>query len=130
MSADAVAIDSPGPPTDNGGPNTAANLQGFAAEMRLSQDSLRSLSEETGGFAVLNNDTDQAFDRIVRANSTYYVLGYYPPSHPRDGNFHKIEVRVKRPGANVVARRGYADPRGKTPAEREQDDRARLAADA
>ena len=70
------------------------------------------------------------FDRIVRANSTYYVLGYYPPTHPRDGKFHKIEVRVKRPGLNVVARKGYADPRGKTPEERAKDEADRLARDA
>ena len=37
------------------------------------------------------------FDRIVQANSRYYVLGYYPPTHPRDGRFHKIEVRVEAP---------------------------------
>ncbi len=46
------------------------------------------------------------------ANSRYYVLGYYPPTHPRDGRFHKIEVRVNRPGLRVAARRGYASPRG------------------
>ena len=39
-----------------------------------------------------------AFERIIEANSRYYVLGYYPPTHARDGRFHKIEVRVKRPG--------------------------------
>jgi VWFA-related protein len=108
-----------------------AYLMGFKSEMRLSQDSLRSLSEETGGFASVDqNDPTRAFERIVRANSTYYVLGYYPPTHPRDGRFHKIEVRVKRPGLTVVARKGYADPRGKTPEERAKDDAERLARDA
>jgi VWFA-related protein len=125
MSADAVSLDSAGPPGD--GPTSTANLAGFGAEMRLSQDSLRSLSEETGGFAVLDNDPSRSFDRIVRENSTYYVLGYYPPSHPRAGRFHKIEVRVKRPGVTVVARKGYSDARRKTPEERDADERQRLA---
>jgi VWFA-related protein len=126
MSADAVSLDSPAIPGDS--PAAAANLSAFRGEIQLSQDSLRALSDETGGFASVGaNDPGAAFDRIVRANSTYYVLGYYPPSHPRDGKFHKIEVRVKRPGARVVARKGYADPRGKTPEERDRDERARLA---
>ncbi len=34
------------------------------------------------------------------------MLGYYPPNHPRDGRFHKIEVRVKRPGLRVLGAKG------------------------
>ncbi len=44
--------------------------------MKVSQDSLRTLSEETGGFAAVNqNMLGSAFGRIVDANSRYYVLG-------------------------------------------------------
>ena len=105
--------------------------QGLLTEMRLSQDSLRTLAEETGGFAAVNqNMLGSAFSRIVDANSRYYVLGYYPPTSARDGRFHRIEVRVKRPGLRVTARRGYASPRGRTPAERKRDEEARRARDA
>jgi VWFA-related protein len=101
------------------------------AEMRVSQDSLRSLAEETGGMAAINaNSLTPAFERIVDGNSRYYVLGYYPPTHPRDGRFHKIEVRVSRPGLKVSARKGYASARGKTPDERKRDEEARRARDA
>ena len=48
----------------------------------------------------------------------------------RDGRFHRIEVRVKRPGLRVSARRGYASPRGRTPAERKRDEEARRAREA
>lgn len=83
-------------------------------ELRLSQDTLRQISEDSGGFAAVNrNDTTAAFDRIVRDNSSYYVLAYYPPSPKTDGKFHRIEVKVNRPGVTVRARRGYAAPRGK-----------------
>ena len=100
-------------------------------EFRLSQDTLRELAEQTGGIAAVNtNNVEPAFQRIADANSRYYVLGYYPPNHPRDGRFHKIEVRVTRPGARVEARRGYASPRGRTPEERKRDEAARLARDA
>jgi VWFA-related protein len=105
--------------------------QGLLADFQASQDTLKTLSEETGGFAAVNlNDLNTAFDRIVDVNSRYYVLGYYPPNHPRDGRFHSIEVRLKRPGLRVTARKGYASPRGRTPAERRKDDEARRAREA
>jgi hypothetical protein len=83
-------------------------------ELRLSQDSLRVLGVETGGFAAVNqNDLNGAFDRIVRENSSYYVLGYYPANDKRDGRFRKVQVRVKRPGLMVRSRSGYYAARGK-----------------
>jgi VWFA-related protein len=81
-------------------------------ELRLAQDSLRTLAEETNGLAAVNsNDFGSAFERIVRDNSAYYVMAYYPPSNKRDGKFHRIEVRTSRPGLRVRARRGYAAPK-------------------
>lgn len=85
-------------------------------ELRLAQDSLRTLSEETGGFAVVNkNDFSTAFQRIVEDNSSYYVLAYYPPD-PRPGRTHKIEVRLTRPGLTVRARKAYVAPKKVEPA--------------
>ena len=80
-------------------------------EIRLSQDSLRTLSEETGGFAVVNrNDFSTAFQRIVEDNSSYYVLAYYPPD-PRPGRSHKIDVRVARSNVIVRGRRAHVTPK-------------------
>jgi hypothetical protein len=85
-------------------------------EFVMSQNSLRQISAETGGIAVINqNDFAGAFDRIVRDNSSYYVLGYYSTNERRDGRYRKVTVRVTRPGAQVRARRGYLAPRGRTP---------------
>ncbi len=90
---------------------------GLFDELRIAQDSLRTLSEETGGFAVVNqNDYGTAFGRLVKDNSSYYVLGYYPTNPRRDGRFRKLEVKVKRPGLEVRARKGYVAPKGDTPA--------------
>jgi VWFA-related protein len=80
-------------------------------ELRMAQDSLRVLSEETGGFAVVNrNDFTTAYERIVADNSSYYVLAYYPPD-ARPGRFHKIDVRVSRPNVVIRARRGHVTPK-------------------
>jgi VWFA-related protein len=97
-------------------PQLNLSLQSFNNSLRLSQDSLRSLSEETGGFAAVNrNDFSDAFSRVVKDSSAYYVLGYYPKNDRRDGRFRKIEVKVKRAGVEVRSRRGYTAPRGKAP---------------
>ena len=85
-------------------------------DLFVSQESLRRLSNETGGFAVVNaNDFSTAFDRIVRDNSSYYAMAYYPPSE-KAGKFHKIEVRVRRPDLRVRARQGYVTPKPVSPA--------------
>jgi VWFA-related protein len=80
-------------------------------ELQLAQDSLRVLSDETGGFAIVNrNDVSGGFERIVSDNSSYYVLAYYPPD-PRPGRNHRIQVKVNRPGVTVRARKGYLTPK-------------------
>jgi Ca-activated chloride channel family protein len=58
-----------------------------------------SLAELTSGFAQLEAE--------LRAQ---YVLNYYSSNEARDGKFRRIEVRVKRPGVIVRARRGYYAP--------------------
>jgi VWFA-related protein len=114
---------------NTGGPFNAQTE--LMAELMISQSSLRELAEQTGGIASVNtNSLTATFDRIVQANSRYYVLGYYPPTHKRDGRFHKIEVRTKRPGLRVAARKGYGSPRGRTAEERKRDEEVRRAREA
>jgi VWFA-related protein len=103
------AIEIQATPDDNSISSTAL-LNG----LRMSQDSLRVISDQTGGFAAVNtNDFQTAFSRIIEENSAYYVLGYYPTSTQRNGRFRKIEVRVTKPGYTVKARKGYVAPKGK-----------------
>jgi VWFA-related protein len=93
------------------------NLRSMQRELQLAHDSLRVLADSTGGFAVVNtNDFVTAFDRIVSENSSYYMLGYYSTNDRRDGRTRKIDVRVRRPGAQVFARKDYVEPRGRPPA--------------
>ena len=71
---------------------------------RRAQDSLRVLAAETGGFAAVNqNDFSGMFDRIVRENSTYYILGYHPSNERRDGKFRSVDVRVTSHGLQQQA---------------------------
>ena len=45
--------------------------------------------------------------QITRDSSAYYLIGYNSAQAPTDGKFHDIQVRVKRPGVQVRARKGY-----------------------
>ena len=95
-------------------PTLGLNSSALNDEVRMGQDSLRVLSDETGGFATVNNnDISGAFTRLVEENSSYYVLGYYASNERRDGRFRKLEVRVNKPGLTVRSRRGYIAPRGR-----------------
>jgi VWFA-related protein len=86
----------------------------FQRELLLAQESLMSLAEETGGVAaVRSNDLRGALARIARENSTYYLLGYRTDPNRGPGRFRKLDVRVKRPGLTVRARRGYVPPDAK-----------------
>ena len=89
----------------------------LAQELQSSRDNLRVLSEETGGIAFVGrNNFDEAFDRIVRENSSYYVLGYYSTNDKRDGKLRNITVRVAGyPESQVTYRKRYAAPRGRAP---------------
>lgn len=114
MGDDTIAFGSLG---NQDNPGNGLGLSGLRNEQMMAQMNLRTLSDETGGFATVNtNQFANAFQRIVEENSTYYVLAYYPPSNKRDGKFHKIEVKTTRPGLTVRSRKGYQAPRGKPPA--------------
>ena len=76
--------------------------------LNATMDTLRVLSEQTDGRAIVNrNDLDGGMKQIVRDSSAYYLIGYNSTQAPSDGKFHEIKVRVKRPGVQVRARRGY-----------------------
>ena len=97
-------------------PTLGLTSSALQAEVRLGQDMLRVVSDETGGFATVNtNDITGAMNRVVDENSSYYVLGYYAGNTRRDGRFRRIEVRVNKPGLTVRSRKGYYAPRGRAP---------------
>ena len=76
--------------------------------LQMTQDTLRSLAEETDGRAIVNrNDLTPGLEQIVRDSSFYYLIGYNSTQAPTDGEFHPITVRLRRRGMDVRARKGY-----------------------
>ena len=79
-----------------------------SANLSTRQNGLRELATNTDGIAVVNtNDIEGALRRIAADLSSYYLLGYYSTNTKLDGRFRNISVKVKRPGVQVRARRGY-----------------------
>ena len=88
--------------------SAAVSMGKDRAMLDNTMDTLRLLADETDGRAILNtNDMDRGLKQIVRDSSAYYLLGYTSSLAQPDGRFHRIQVRVKRPGVQVRARPGY-----------------------
>jgi len=76
-----------------------------------SQETLATLSADTGGKAFLDsNDFAPAFARVQSDSSAYYVIGFHPSNPARDGRYRKLQVRVNRPGVKLEYRPGYYAP--------------------
>src|SRR6185503_10511006 len=88
--------------------NEGIGLQADQKYLNSTMDTLRLLSEQTDGRAIVNrNDLAAGMKQITRDSSAYYLIGYNSADAPTDGKFHSIRVRVKRPGVQVRARKGY-----------------------
>jgi VWFA-related protein len=76
--------------------------------LNSTMETLRTLAINTDGRAIVNrNDLTMGMKQILRDSSAYYLLGYNSTFTATDGKFHEIRVRVKRPGVQVRARKGY-----------------------
>jgi VWFA-related protein len=77
------------------------------------QDSLTHLSQQTGGFAILDtNDLSNGLKRVTDDQRGYYLIGYVPD----DGTFakpgktvryHKVSVEVKQRGLTVRTHKAF-----------------------
>ena len=110
-----------------GGYNGAAIQNNFNANF-ASQETMTTLSADTGGKAFLDsNDFAPAFAQVQKDSSAYYVLGFHPANPMRDGRYRKLLVKVNRPGVKLEYRPGYYAPAdfkhsGKEDRERELED--------
>jgi VWFA-related protein len=90
------------------GPEKPPSIREDQANLRVKQDGLRFLADNTDGTSIVNtNNIDGMLQRIVDDLSSYYLFGYYSTNTKLDGRFRNITVRVSRPGVRVRARRGY-----------------------
>jgi hypothetical protein len=87
------------------------DLSQLISEFLQAKNQLRDLAALTGGLSLIDrNDIDAAVQRVLDDASDYYVLSYEPDKAVKGTTVRTIDVRVKRPGVRVRARRGYLAP--------------------
>jgi VWFA-related protein len=91
----------------DGTPSAASALVRETEEIFLESAGTEMVAESTGGSSIRDtNDLLGGLNKVAAESSTYYLLGYQPEKAP-DGKWHKLEVKVARPGLTVRTRRGY-----------------------
>lgn len=71
-------------------------------------DTLHQIANETDGRPIVGrNDIAPGLDQLLTDSSAYYLFSYVSTEAPRDGKFHRIEVKVNRRDVDVRARKGY-----------------------
>ncbi len=102
---DATGLQAPySVPTSPGAamPGTDVYPHNEQAQMVMAQ-----IADNTGGVAYFNtNGIADALERAMDDSRFSYLLGYAPQIR-WNGKFHKLQVRVDRPGLSVRARKGY-----------------------
>jgi VWFA-related protein len=73
------------------------------------QETLQTLAGDTGGTAFTDsNDFGEAFTKVGKDISSYYILGFSSSNPNKDGRFRRIRVRVKvKADYKIEARNGY-----------------------
>jgi VWFA-related protein len=96
--------------------NAGASTEPMTKALEKNEDVLRQdphtglgeLAQNTGGQIFENtNNLKQGFERLDSDLRNYYLVGYTPANGTYDGRFRSIDVKVKRPGMVIAARKGY-----------------------
>ena len=94
----------------------------LATEIQARIAPLSTLALETDGMMVVDagGRAQQALDRIAQQAQDYYLVGFAPSAEAKAsrGKYRRVTVKVKRPGAQVSARTGYAVGPEQTPADK------------
>jgi VWFA-related protein len=81
-----------------------------AALLRRGASPLSRYARATGGDTYFVNSVSslsRAYSQVAEEARHQYTLGYVPAGTDHTRNYHSIEVRVRRPGLDVLSRDGY-----------------------
>jgi VWFA-related protein len=88
-----------------------AGVQGNSDANFNSQETLATLSSDTGGKAFFDsNDFAPAFQKVQQDTSAYYAIGFHSSNPARDGRFRKLTIKVNRSDVKLEYRPGYYAP--------------------
>ena len=88
----------------------------YEAEVKKSQEALKTVADETGGQLLLPLNRDEMLaqaNEVARAIGAEYVVTYRPKrplAEAKPGEYRRIQVAARRTGLSLQARRGYVVP--------------------
>jgi len=87
-------------------------IQGLHHSFRVERQVklLRRTTEESGGRvlrAYFPREIEEALEEVIRELREQVAIGYYPQPPSDDGQWHEVEVKVRKPGLKTRARTGY-----------------------
>ncbi len=86
----------------------AIDVRGVGVDLRdPNRAVMLTMTEATGGKTYSQNDIGGQILKADEASHTNYTLGFYLADNERDGNFHKLELRVDRARLSLSYRKGY-----------------------
>jgi len=96
----------------NSGAAMMQSMMNKTEELWKSQEGLRYLALETGGFFFTNNnDLNLGMKKALDDSRSYYLIGYRPDDSTFDKSgqrrYHNITVKVKQPDLIVRTRTGF-----------------------
>lgn len=86
------------------------NTGSYKNELRMR---LQQMVEATGGQAFFPSalkDLDTSYEKVLAEIKAQYHLGYLPTNTAHDGQWRKVDIKVKRPEIKLRSRKGYFAP--------------------
>ena len=86
----------PSPPPAAAACTPAAPAAPPERQFQGQQETLYTLAADTGGKALLdNNDLSMGIQQAQKDISSYYIVGYYSHNEKLDGQFRKVDIKLK-----------------------------------
>ena len=78
------------------------------SQVQIGNLALEVLATQSGGLALnTNNDVASLLQRCMTDGSAYYELSFDPPIGDQPHEYHRLEVKVDKPGMTARTRQGY-----------------------
>lgn len=95
-------------PTHLGTSDPTTTYAAESAERASTIVDMNQLAHDTGGKAIYNtNDLSSATQRAVADGTQYYTLAYTPTNKSVDGQYRRIEIKLKEGHYRLAYRQGY-----------------------
>lgn len=97
-------------------PAMTRRRKAYEAELKKSEQALKSVAEETGGKWMLPTNSQEMLadaNEVARAITAEYVVTYRPKrplAEAKPGEYRRIEVASRRVGLSLQSRHGYIVP--------------------